>query len=161
MFHELTPQLGFVCVHIFPLQYYRLLGTLARNARLLSTYSFWLGWSVGVQIVIDALYLWAFFSQSREDLIQRCIDGSTNQDIQNICTNNFNAGKWTVLVGVVVGLLIQFCEFPKDKPIHLLHGLADADFFKGPHISSLRTHKSYETRRPGDLVPVPKSLPFP
>jgi hypothetical protein len=85
-----------------------LLGTLARNARLLSTYSFWLGWSVGVQIVIDALYLWAFFSQSRDELIQRCIDGSTNQEIQNICNNNFNAGKWTVLVGMVIGLIIQF-----------------------------------------------------
>ncbi|KAN0131908.1 hypothetical protein V8E53_010188 [Lactarius tabidus] len=85
-----------------------LLGTLARNARLLSTYSFWLGWSVGVQIVIDALHLWAFFSQSRDELIRRCIDGSTNQEIQNICNNNFNAGKWTVLVGVAVGLIIQF-----------------------------------------------------
>jgi len=85
-----------------------LIGTFARNARLLSTYAFWLGWSVAVQILIDALYLWAFFSQSRDELIQRCIDGSTEQEIQNICENNFNAGRSTVLVGVVVGLLIQF-----------------------------------------------------
>jgi hypothetical protein len=54
------------------------------------------------------LYLWAFFSQSRDELIQRCVDGSTNQEIQNICNNNFNAGKWTVLAGVVIGLIIQF-----------------------------------------------------
>ena len=79
---------------------------------MLSTYAFWLGWSVGVQLVIHALFLWAFFSQSRSELIQHCIDGSTDQEIQNICNNNFNAGKWTVLTGVVVGLIIQFCESP-------------------------------------------------
>ncbi|KAH9073082.1 hypothetical protein EDB83DRAFT_159818 [Lactarius deliciosus] len=84
-----------------------LLGTIARKASLLSTYAFWLGWSIGVQIVIDALYLWAFFSKSRDELIERCIDGSTEKQVQDICNNNFNAGKWTVLVGMIVGLLIQ------------------------------------------------------
>ncbi|KAH8996301.1 hypothetical protein EDB92DRAFT_1793867 [Lactarius akahatsu] len=84
-----------------------LLGTIARKASLLSTYAFWLGWSIGVQIVIDALFLWAFFSKSRDELIERCIDGSTEKQVQDICNSNFNAGKWTVLVGLIVGLLIQ------------------------------------------------------
>lgn len=86
---------------------------------MLSTYAFWLRWSVGVQLVIHVLFLWSFFSQPRDELIQRCIDGSTNQEIQNICNNNFNAGKWTVLVGVVVGLIIQICESPEDRHTYL------------------------------------------
>jgi len=118
-----------------------LLGTLARNARLLSTYSFWLGWSVGVQIVIDALYLWAFFSQSRDELIQRCIDGSTNQDIQNICNNNVNAGKWTVLVGVVVGLLIQFW----------------AAYIVSSYAQKLRNEKTWRSGPQGVAVPLNNS----
>jgi hypothetical protein len=54
------------------------------------------------------VYLWVFFSKSRSELIERCIDGSTDQQVENICNNFFNAGKWTVLGGMVVGLLIQF-----------------------------------------------------
>ncbi|KAI9462618.1 hypothetical protein F5148DRAFT_217030 [Russula earlei] len=83
------------------------LGTIARNASLLSTYAFYLGWSIGMQIIIDAVYLWAFFSQSRESLVNRCIDGSTDQDIQNICNESFNSGKWSLIVGMVIGLIIQ------------------------------------------------------
>ena len=91
---------------------YRLIGTLGRKARLLATYSFYLSWSVGVQIILSALYLWAFFSTSRETLIERCIDGSTDKEVQDICNNSFNAGKWAVIAGIVIGLLIQICESP-------------------------------------------------
>jgi hypothetical protein len=64
-----------------------------------------------VQIVIDVAYLWGFFSTSRETLIQRCIDGSTDKEVQDICNNSFNAGKWTLIASVAIGLLIQLCEF--------------------------------------------------
>ncbi|KAI0292550.1 hypothetical protein BC826DRAFT_969518 [Russula brevipes] len=84
-----------------------LLGTLWRKAGLLSTYAFYLSWSIGVQIVIDAAYLWAFFSQSREKLIERCIDGSTDQHIQDICNNSFNTSKWSLVGSMVGGLIIQ------------------------------------------------------
>jgi len=83
------------------------IGTLGRKARLLSTYSFYLGWSIGVQLVIDGIYLWAFFSQSRQSLINRCIDGSTDADVRNICEQSFNNGKWALVGGLVVGLIIQ------------------------------------------------------
>ncbi|KAH9973692.1 hypothetical protein BGW80DRAFT_1305860 [Lactifluus volemus] len=86
---------------------YRLIGTLGRKARLLATYSFYLSWSVILQIALSALYLWAFFSTSRETLIERCIDGSTEKAVQDICNNSFNAGKWAVIVGIVLGLWIQ------------------------------------------------------
>jgi len=84
-----------------------LLGTLARKARLLSTYAFYLGLSIGIQIVIDALYLWVFFSKSRSEFTQRCIDGSTDQQVEDMCNNFFDAGKWRVLASMIVGLLIQ------------------------------------------------------
>jgi len=83
------------------------IGALGRKARLLSTYAFYLGWSIGVQLVIDGIYLWAFFSQSRQSLIDRCIDGSTDTDIQNICEQSFNNGKWALVGGLVGGLIIQ------------------------------------------------------
>lgn len=88
----------------------RFIGTLGRKARLLSTYAFYLSWSLGVQLVIDGIYLWAFFSQSRQELIDRCIDGSTDQDVRNICDNSFNTGKWSLVAGIVIGLIIQLCE---------------------------------------------------
>ena len=63
-----------------------------------------------MQLVIDGIYLWAFFSQSRQELIDRCIDGSTDQDVRNICDNSFNTGKWSLVAGIVIGLIIQLCE---------------------------------------------------
>lgn len=77
---------------------------------MLSTYAFYLSWSIGVQIVIDAAYLWAFFSQSREKLIERCIDGSTDQQIRDVCNNSFNTSKWSLVGSMVGGLIIQICE---------------------------------------------------
>ncbi|KAI0249240.1 hypothetical protein BJV78DRAFT_1276240 [Lactifluus subvellereus] len=83
------------------------IGTLGRKARLLSTYSFYLSWSIGVQIIVDAAYLWAFFSTSRETLIQRCIDGSTDKEVQDICNHSFDTGRWTLVASIAIGLLIQ------------------------------------------------------
>ena len=91
----------------------RVIGTLARKARMLTTYAFYVRWSIGVQLIIDGLYLWAFFSQSRQTLIDRCVDGSTDQEVLNICEHSFDTGKWTLVIGMVVGLFIQLCEcFP-------------------------------------------------
>lgn len=81
-----------------------------RKANLLATYAYYLSYSIGVQIVIDAIYLYAFFSHSRESLIERCIDGSTDQDVKNICDNSFDTGKLTMLISIVLGLIVQLCE---------------------------------------------------
>ncbi|KAH9956187.1 hypothetical protein BC827DRAFT_1233402 [Russula dissimulans] len=83
-------------------------GTIARKAGLLSTYAFALGWSIGVQIVMDAVFLYGVFSKSRETLIDRCIDGSTDQDVKDVCDNFFSGGKWALLVGFIIALVIQF-----------------------------------------------------
>jgi len=85
-----------------------LFGTLARNASLLSTYAFYLAWSIGLQIVLDVTQLFLFFRESRQTLIKNCIDGSSDKEVQNICNNSFNASKWSILVSMVIGLLIQF-----------------------------------------------------
>jgi hypothetical protein len=69
-----------------------------------------LGWSLGLQLVLDGVYLYAFFSQSHQELINHCIDGSTDSNIQQACENSFNTNKWSLIVGMVIGLLIQFCE---------------------------------------------------
>jgi hypothetical protein len=91
--------------------HFSLFGTIARNASLLSTYAFYLAWFTGLQIVIDVSQIILFFRQSRESLIQNCIDGSTDEEVQNICNNSFNASKWSIVVSMVIGLIIQFCEF--------------------------------------------------
>jgi len=91
--------------------FFSLFGTIARNASLLSTYAYYLAWSTGVQIVLDILQIILFFRQSRETLIKNCIDGSSDEDVQNICNNSFNSSKWSIVVSMVVGLIIQFCEF--------------------------------------------------
>ena len=67
-----------------------------------------------MQIFIDVAYLILFFGQFRETLIRNCIDGSTDKDLQNICNGSFNVpnvSKWTTLVGMIVGLIIQFSGF--------------------------------------------------
>jgi hypothetical protein len=64
-----------------------------------------------VQIVIDAFYLYAFFDHSRETLVKNCLDGSTDSEVEKICNSSFDTGKYTVLISVVVGLIIQICEF--------------------------------------------------
>jgi hypothetical protein len=84
---------------------------IGRKAGLLSSYTTFLFYSLGAQLVIDAIYTWAFFSQSRETLIQRCIDGSTDQEVQKICDNSFDVGKWTFLISMVIGVSLQFCGF--------------------------------------------------
>ena len=78
---------------------------------MLGTYAYVLAYSIGVQIVIDVARVWAFFSNSRETLVNRCIAGSTDQEVKTLCDNEFDVGKWTLLVSLVVGLTIQFCEF--------------------------------------------------
>jgi hypothetical protein len=91
----------------------RVIGTLARRARMLTTYAFYVRWSIGVQLILDGLHLWAFFSQSRQTLIDRCVDGSTDQEVLNICEQSFDTGKWTLVISMVIGLIIQLCEcFP-------------------------------------------------
>jgi hypothetical protein len=92
-------------------KYFSLFGTIARKASLLSTYAFYLSWSIGIQLVLDILQLILFFRESRQTLIQKCIDGSTDEVVQDICNNSFNSSRWSIIVGMVVGLLIQFCEF--------------------------------------------------
>jgi hypothetical protein len=78
---------------------------------LLRAYAYFLTYSIGVKIIIDVAFVWAFFSQSRESLIDRCIAGSTDQDVKDICGTWFDTGKWTFFVSVVFGLIIQLCEF--------------------------------------------------
>lgn len=95
----------------YPNFFFSLFGTFARNASLLSTYAFYLAWSIGLQIVLDVAQLILFFRESRQTLIHNCIDGSTDKEVQNICNNSFNASKWSIVVSMVIGLLIQFCEF--------------------------------------------------
>jgi len=84
-----------------------LFGTIVRNAGLLSTYAFALGWSIVVQIVIDVVYMVGIFSQSRQTLIDHCIDGSTDQEVKDMCNNFFSGGKWALLTGLIIGLIIQ------------------------------------------------------
>jgi len=84
-----------------------LFGSLLRKASLIGTYSYYLAYFTGIQIVLDAIYLYAFFSQSRETLIHRCLDGSTDQEVENICNDSFDTGKWTMFVSMVIGLIIQ------------------------------------------------------
>ena len=78
---------------------------------MLGTYAYFLTYFIVVRIVVDVVYVWAFFSQSRESLVDRCIAGSTDQEVKDMCDSSFDIGKWTVLVSVVVGLTIQICEF--------------------------------------------------
>jgi len=84
-----------------------LFGSLLRKASLLATYSYYLTYFTGIQIVLDAIYLYFFFRHSRESLIQGCLDGSTDPSVENICNNSFDTGKWTMLVSIVIGLVIQ------------------------------------------------------
>ncbi|KAI0262576.1 hypothetical protein BC834DRAFT_890808 [Gloeopeniophorella convolvens] len=87
--------------------FFGFIGTILRKASLLGNYAYYLGWSLGVQIVLDAVYIWSYFSTPRDEAIQRCIDGSTDSNIQKLCHDQFNAGKWTVLGSVIIGLLVQ------------------------------------------------------
>ncbi|KAA1470652.1 hypothetical protein DENSPDRAFT_836489 [Dentipellis sp. KUC8613] len=87
--------------------FFGFVGTLKRSASLLAQYASYLGWAVFVQIVLDALYLWAFFTVPRDTFIKDCINGSTDQNVINAC-NNFNKwGKGYVIASVAVGLLVQ------------------------------------------------------
>ena len=78
---------------------------------MLRAYVYFLTYSIGVEIIIDVAVVLAFFSQSRESLVDRCIAGSTDQDVKDICDAWFDTGKWTSFASVVFGLIIQLCEF--------------------------------------------------
>ncbi|KAH9988044.1 hypothetical protein BJV77DRAFT_1070271 [Russula vinacea] len=69
-------------------------GTLARKASLLRAYAYFLTYSIVVKIIVNVAYVWAFFSQSRQSLVDRCIAGSTDQDVKDICDAEFDTGKW-------------------------------------------------------------------
>ena len=78
---------------------------------MLRAYAYFLTYSIVVKIIVNVAYVWAFFSQSRQSLVDRCIAGSTDQDVKDICDAEFDTGKWTVLANVVISLIIQVCEF--------------------------------------------------
>ena len=147
---------------------HRLLGTLWRKAKLLSTYSFYLGWSIGVQLVIDGIYLYAFFSQSRQSLIDRCIGGSTDSDIRHICEQSFNTNRWSLIVGMVIGLIIQLCEclfcFPPPLVLAPLRRLLTWIFLKGAayivtsYANKLKEQKAWRSG-PGIVPPMNASGP--
>ena len=90
---------------------FSLYGTITRNIRLLSTYAFHLAWSTGVQAVLDVAQLILFFRESRQTLVQKCLDGSTDTELEKQCNNSFNSSKWTIVICMAVGLIIQFCRF--------------------------------------------------
>lgn len=83
------------------------IGTIRRSIKMLSTYSFWLGWALGLQIALDAFLLYAYFTTPREDLVRNCVKDSTDQNVINSCNSAFNVGKGAMIGGVVVNLLIQ------------------------------------------------------
>ncbi|THH16252.1 hypothetical protein EW146_g4363 [Bondarzewia mesenterica] len=83
------------------------IGTIRRSAKMLSTYSYWLGWALGIQIGLDAFLLYAYFSTPKDELIKDCINNSTDQNIINSCNRTFNAGKGAIIAGVALGLLVQ------------------------------------------------------
>jgi len=112
-----------------------LFGTIARKASLLSTYAFALGWAIGFQLVIDVIYMIGIFSQSHQKLVDRCINGSTDQDVKDLCNNFFSSRKWALLAGMIISLIIQFCESPFSRTFFFF--LVLLTFFKGPHASSM------------------------
>ena len=94
----------------------RFIGTIRRSIKMLSTYSFWLGWALGLQIALDAFLLYAYFTTPREDLVRNCVKDSTDQNVINSCNSAFNVGKGAMIGGVVVNLLIQACAYPVPSP---------------------------------------------
>ena len=108
---SLTPLSSVTHFLTYTIFFLSLFGTITRNASLLSTYSLHLGRALGIQVVIDIIQLVLFFSHSRQTLIDNCIDGSTDQEVKNICDNSFDASKWSIVASMIIGLLVQFCEF--------------------------------------------------
>jgi len=81
-----------------------LFGSLLRKASLLATYSYYFTFFTGIQIVIDASYLYISFRHSRESLIQGCLDGSTDPSVEDMCNDSFDTGKCAMLVRVIIQL---------------------------------------------------------
>jgi len=63
-------------------------------------------------MVLDGLFLWAYFSRTREQFVNDCINGSTDSRIIQTCQNEGNLSKGYVIGGVVMSLLFQACESP-------------------------------------------------
>ncbi|KAI0058433.1 hypothetical protein BV25DRAFT_1236320 [Artomyces pyxidatus] len=83
------------------------IGTIRRSASLLGNYAFVLGWMIGVNLVIDIIYIWGYFTTPHAQLIQRCVGGATDQTIVDACNEDYDRNRWIVVASALVGLAVQ------------------------------------------------------
>ncbi|TFY82875.1 hypothetical protein EWM64_g1131 [Hericium alpestre] len=83
------------------------IGAIRRSASLLKQYSEYLAWTLIIQVILDGLYLWAYFTTPRDDLIKRCINGSTDQDVIDSCNKTLSLAKGWIIASLILSLLVQ------------------------------------------------------
>ncbi|KAI0053273.1 hypothetical protein FA95DRAFT_1552789 [Auriscalpium vulgare] len=80
------------------------IGSIRRSISSLRLYARGLGFALIVSLAIDALYIWAAFTTSHADFVQRCINGSTDQKTIDAC-NSKDAGTIVKVLVVVVAVI--------------------------------------------------------
>ncbi|KII90504.1 hypothetical protein PLICRDRAFT_39065 [Plicaturopsis crispa FD-325 SS-3] len=82
------------------------IGALRKRSGYVAAYGQYLGYLLGVEIVISIIYLIAFFL-NHSAFLRICTRRSTNQDIIDSCNQSLNSSKWGMVVLTIVPLLIQ------------------------------------------------------
>ncbi|TDL20044.1 hypothetical protein BD410DRAFT_791421 [Rickenella mellea] len=82
------------------------IGSLVRSRRLVSGYSTVLNLHLGFSIGAGIFYIITIFRENKEEFIKRCINGSTDKNVIDIC-NKATTAKFVSLGFLVVSWLIE------------------------------------------------------
>ncbi|KAL0956257.1 hypothetical protein HGRIS_002411 [Hohenbuehelia grisea] len=82
------------------------LGTLLKKFSYIRRFSSMLSYLLGLQIIYTIIYLIIFFLEGRKNLVQNCINGSTDQRVIDSCQklNDLSKG-WVVGVVIAISLV--------------------------------------------------------
>jgi len=87
------------------------IGAVFKKEGGVSLYSWMINFQFGFQLVASILAVVAFFTEPKSELVQKCVNGSSDQTVINECNKVVNASKPAIVAGVAVSLIVQlwFC----------------------------------------------------
>lgn len=83
---------------------------MARKRSYVSAFSQTLNWLLGYSIGMGIVYLVILFTESKQTLINRCVDGSTEQSVIRSC-NDVTTLRFVVLGIIVLNWVIHLCKY--------------------------------------------------
>lgn len=103
----------------------RFISALTKKVQFIAAYARMIIGLFVIHLISGVIFIILYFAKSKSSFLDRCIDGSTDQDTITNCNNFAKTNKAVVIASVAVPLVIELCKSIRDLsvPPHL------SDFF--------------------------------